>query len=369
MLGRLVPLAALAAGLSLTSAAVADSMDLALDRFVSNPGQCLQTSTSGEPVPGLWNGQADCAPDNFLFKRLIAQMGYAMAPSGMHSARTTGFGGFHFSLEAQFADIDQTADYWEQGTRGSATSSGEPSIRNGGVSSVLQTYSAKLRKSFGFGLELTGTVGWFAQTTMLHGGADVRLSLLEGFRTKVPGYLPDFSVGGSVRTMTGTPQLHLTVVGFEAHISKDIVVGDASVIVPWIGDQHLWIFGDAGLTDLTARTDQMVRCDDAGAVADPVEGVCWRSSNGVSDRSNTIVFDSARFQRNRLLMGLAYRYEFLWVGGQFALDLMTPEAGAGSDRSSTNFLSDGTSVTLTDKEIVADLPNQWTVAVEVGVYF
>src|SRR4029078_8896788 len=37
-----------------------------------------------------------CFPDSAAFKRLMNQWGFALAPTAMHSARTTGFGGFHF---------------------------------------------------------------------------------------------------------------------------------------------------------------------------------------------------------------------------------------------------------------------------------
>ena len=68
---------------------------------------------------------------------------------------------------------------------------------------MLQLYTLKIRKGFPFGLELSGDFGYLAQTSMVFGGADVRISLLEGFRTGIPAIFPEIAVGGSVRTITG----------------------------------------------------------------------------------------------------------------------------------------------------------------------
>ena len=115
-------------------------------------------------------------------------------------------------------------------------------------------YSPKVRKSFGFGLGITGLVGFMAQSNILMGGSDVRLSLLEGFRAPDwPGFLPDVAVGGGVRTITGTGAFQLTVASLDTQISKPIPVSNFSIITPWVGYQYVWIFGDSGLVDLTPR--------------------------------------------------------------------------------------------------------------------
>ena len=180
----------------------------------------------------------------------------------MHSARTTGFGGFHLSIEAAYTKIDDGAHYWKHGTQGPVDpSTNQASIINNSPQELLQLYSAKIRKSFGFGLELTGVVGFMPKTSIMSGGADVRLSLLEGFRSGIPGILPDIAVGGGVRTITGTPQLQLSVAGLDVQVSKPLPIADSSILTPWIGFQYLWIFGDSGLVDLTPghRRDQLLQ--------------------------------------------------------------------------------------------------------------
>jgi len=43
--------------------------------------------------------------------------GFAFAPSAMHSARSTGFGGFHLSIEGQLHHIDADAPYVKRAPR------------------------------------------------------------------------------------------------------------------------------------------------------------------------------------------------------------------------------------------------------------
>src|SRR5207237_9899448 len=106
--------------------------------------------------------------------KLIAQYGFASAPTAMHSARTTGFGGFELAIEAEFTKIDNDAQYWKDGTQGPQDPTTKNfSVTNKSPDSVLQVYMLKIRKGFPFGLELTGNVGYLAHTNIVTGGADV----------------------------------------------------------------------------------------------------------------------------------------------------------------------------------------------------
>jgi hypothetical protein len=306
----------------------------------------------------------------------------------MHSARTTGFGGFHFSLEGMYTKIDSDADYWKLGTRGPRDpSSDRASIFNESPADVIQLYSVKVRKSFGFGLELTTAVGFVPATTLISGGADVRMSLLEGFRTGFLGILPDIAVGGGVRTITGTPEFQLTTVGLDAQVSKPLTIASQSVITPYIGYQYLWIFGDSGLIDTTPATDPVGYCDFTGpnVPGNPdtfreektpgTDGtprsqiydgqpVCAGSGSPI-DFNNNVVFDNVRLERQRGIIGLNYRFEMVMVGGQFIVDLVDPADAQVGDDSIT--LPNGDEVS--DEEALADVPRQWSLVFEVGAMF
>ncbi len=332
----------------------AEPLDPALERLVLPPGETADGTPlrpckdevgrydENADIPGAFEGGRfpACQPDNRAFKRLMSQYAFAFAPTAMHSARTTGFGGFHLSVEANYTTISSDADYWHKGTQGTRDAiTNEASVENTSPPSLLQLYSLKFRKGFGFGLEITGAVGFMPQTSIVSGGADVRLSLLEGFRKGVGGVLPDIAAGAGVRTITGTPQFQLTVMGLDGQISKPFPVADSQVITPYLGYQYLFIFADSGLIDLTPATDAVQYCNYAGNAVPPNSKEVTGSNGSPEqvydgspvcaggqpyDFNNNVVFDNARLRRHRLLAGLNYRYEMVMVGGQFIMDLVPP---------------------------------------------
>jgi hypothetical protein len=385
--GTLARFAALASGalvFAVSAISAAEPMDPALDRLVLDPACRSDTGAFVDDDATLdrlqlSTGRRACAPDHLAFKKLMNQYGFAFAPSAMHSARTTGFGGFHLSLEAAFTKIDDGALYWQRGTQGPTDpSNNRASITNKSPQEFLTLYSAKIRKSFGFGLELTGTVGFMPKTSIVSGGADVRLSLLEGFRSGVPGILPDIAVGGGVRTITGTPQFQLTVAGLDVQVSKPLPIADSSVLTPWIGFQYVWIFADSGLVDLTPGTDPVAYCNYAGQNVpgnhDPnkpdgqFDGQPVCRGGSPIDFNNNVVFDKARLERQRLLLGTNYRYEMVMVGIQFITDIVDPaDAQAGDD--TTTIIRNGQPAQISDKEALADESRQWTLVLELGAMF
>jgi hypothetical protein len=339
-------------------------MDPAIERLVLDPNcRTAQGEFNDSDLQVLIDGlgrKDHCVPDDAAFKKLINQYGFAFAPTAMHSARTTGFGGFHLSIEAAYTKISDGEDYWENGTQGTRdASSNQASVRNTSPQSLLQLYSLKFRKGFGFGLELAGVVGFMPKTSILSGGADVRLALLEGFRTGVGGILPDIAVGGGVRTITGTAQFQLTTVGIDGQISKPLPVADSSVITPWLGYQYLFIFGDSGLVDLTPGTDAIGYCNYTGPNVpgngnEPHSGQPVCNGGSQLDFNNNTTFDAVRLERQRMLFGLNYRYEMVMVGGEFIWEIIPPEDAQNDDD---------------DKAALAGEDKQWTIALELGAMF
>jgi hypothetical protein len=316
-------------------------MDPALNRLVTDP-TCRITGPSGgwyyNPSyrqPGNPSQQGFCAPDNVSFAKLVAQYGAAIAPTAMHSARTTGYGGFEIGIEGDFTSIDSNASYWKNGTEGVQNPTNQRfSIQNVNPPGFMQLYTFKIRKGFPFGFELAGNFGYLAQSSIYTLGADVRWSLFEGFRTGIPAIFPELAVGGSVRTITGTDQLQLTVVGADAQISKPIPILGTVVLTPWVGYQYLRIFGDSGLIDFTPNTDAVNLCGYSGtntpATPDPTktyqdgQAICNKGTN--ADFNNTNVFNSVRLNRHRIVAGLQLRVQMVMVGFQFMYDVVDPGA-------------------------------------------
>jgi hypothetical protein len=261
---------------------------------------------------------------------------------------------------------------------------------------MLQVYSVRVRKNFGFGLELATQVGFMPSTTILSGGADVRMALLEGFRTGFLGIIPDVAVGGGVRTITGTPEFQLTTVGLDVQVSKPITIASQSVLTPWVGYQYLWIFGDSGLIDTTPATDPVGYCNQSGqnqpGSKDPIktaydgQPVC--AGGSPIDFNNNVVFHNARLERQRMIVGLNYRYEMVSIGGEFIFDLVDPaDAQSHKDSFSQPYGSgetvNGSQLTpqqqqtlnaagghgMTDADALKGVPRQWTMVFEVGAFF
>jgi hypothetical protein len=339
-------------------------MDVVPDRLsLSPPGtNCQDVTASASYQP--------CLPNNVSWSNLMSELGFAIAPTAFHPARTTGFGGFALSVEASFAHINANAtdsthtQYWHVGTQGSVNPSTNAfSSVNQDPDSILQIYMLKARKGLPFGLEIAGALGYIANTSLWVGGADVRWALLEGFRTGILGYLPDIAVGGGVRTVGGASSFFLTTVGIDGQISKPFTLIDSAVLTPYLGVQRLIIFADSTVVNLTPSVDPLQQCGYQGTNVPgnpnvPVGGVggsytgapvCKNGSGSTNDFNNLTTFEKDRIHRWRGIAGLTYKYEVLYLGGQLAWDLESPSA------ENANLGVSGS--------------KQWTLSLEAGVSF
>jgi hypothetical protein len=360
-------------------AARAQDMDLTPERLViqppglmgmdtcqsvaANPQSVLKAPYSASATPS----QFSCAPANVAWKNLISELGFAIAPTAFHPARTTGFGGFALTLEASYTHINADAvstehdsngtkiQYWHLGTQGPVDpNTHQYSIVNNGPDSILQVYTIKARKGLPFGFEITGALGYLANTTTWTIGADIRWALLEGFRTGFLGYVPDISIGGGTRTLTGSSKFDLTTVGMDVQVSKPFALADSAVLTPYVGYQFLWIFGDSGILDLTPNVDALQQCGLVGRdnMGNPICRNTLQTQGGGTipnsgDFNNDATFARVRENRHRGIVGLNYRYSMLYLAGQFLMDLV-PASSLDPDLSSTR---------------------QWTLSLEAGVYF
>lgn len=279
-----------------------------------------------------------CQPHQAAFANLVSDLGFAIAPTAFYPARTTGVAGFQVSLEASYTRINsdrsatengQSLKYWHLGTRGPQDqNTKQNSILNSSPDSLLQVYALKMRKGLPLGFEFAGSFGYVANTTLWVWGGDIRWSMLEGFRTGPLGYIPDISVGGGIRTLTGTSRFYLTTVGIDVRASKPITLQDSSQLIPSIGFQRLIILGDSNVVDATPNVDAAAQCGYNGLDPNTGAPTCRNKlPNGTdsnTDYSNNMTFNKVRVHRNRALIGLNYRYEILWLGSQFAFDLSDP---------------------------------------------
>jgi hypothetical protein len=327
-----------------------------------------------------------CAPNNVAWANMMNELGFAIAPSAFHPARTTGFGGFALSLEATFAHVNADAvdgtgtQYWHAGTRGAIDPSTQNyPAQNGNPDSILQIYTLKARKGLGFGFEVAGALGYVANTSLWIGGADIRWALLEGYRTGVLGYFPDIAIGSGVRTVGGTPSFYLTTVGIDGQVSKPFALADSAVLTPYVGAQRLLIFADSTVVNLTPNIDPLAQCgymgtnvpgnpaanpktaaqpngdpnhayDGAPVCSNKLKGPDGKVYDNNGDFNNQVTFNKLRTHRWRGIAGVTYRYEVLYLAGQFAFDLTDP----GSENNSSAGISGS---------------RQWALSLEAGVFF
>lgn len=381
---RLLASGAIALGVLLPAGrAAADSMDPALERLVVTDS-CRASGVQGS-VYDPASGYARCWPNDPAFAKLVAQYGAAIAPTAMHAARTTGYGGFKLALEGAYTTIDSDDYYWQQGTQGPPDEvSNMASTSNVDPDSVLQMYSLRMTKGFPFGVEIGGVFGWMANSNLVTAGADVRVALFEGFRHGVGGYFPDLAAGGGVRTLQGTSQMKLTVASVDAELSKPIAIAGTMTLEPHVGYQWLHIWGDSGTIDLTPNTDPLAQCGYVGqnnpATPDPAKGsydgqpYCTGSS---ADFNNNVVFDNVRLQRHRITFGMQMRYQMVLVGLHAATDLVAP-ADVNTDTVRAKDPSDPSGRSVIELNNFEDDPRtpgddtvgkQWTVAFEIGAQF
>jgi hypothetical protein len=366
----------LAAGLAFMAsllaapAALAQGMDPTPERLVlpptgvpASPYPCAQLAAASPSANIL------CRPDNLAFKNLVSELGFALAPSTMHPARTIGFGGFVLSFEAAYTHINANdtthsapangstpaytgIQYWHLGTQGSTDANGNYSTQNNSPDSLLGVYSLMVRKGLPFGFELAGALGYMQNSSLWTLGADLRWALLEGFRTGILGYLPDVAVGTGVRTMTGSSKMYLTTIGIDVELSKPFTLSDTGIVTPYVGFQHLIIYGNSAVLDSTPNVNALQQCGYQGR--NPVTGAPQCSNNvpGTStpndnDFNNNITFNPVQLNRERAFLGVTYRYEILYLGAQFLFDVVPPNA--------------------IDSDLDSNI--QWTMSLQAGVFF
>jgi hypothetical protein len=356
--------------LGFSAEARAADMDPTPERLVLQPpglppGQTCQ-GVAADPEAAVRGGRNPtdfpCRPDNVAFANMVSELGFATAPNAFHPARTTGIGGFALTFQANFTKINPDnislaengaqVKYWQQGSQGAMDSATKRySVVNSSPDSLLQIYSINARKGLPYGFEIAGQLGTVANTSMWVTGADVHWALMEGFRTGSFGILPDFAVGGGVRTVTGNSKLHLTTVGIDGQLSKPITIAQSATLTPYVGYQRLIIFGDSATVDSTPNVDGLARCGYSGADGNTGAPVCRNKlSNGADanyDFNNNMSFAAVRVHRHRGILGLNYRYEILYLATQFLVDLVPPN----------------------DENPGLGTTHQWTLSFEAGVYF
>ncbi len=307
-------------------------MDVTLARFREDP-----------------EGDGRFAPDDESYRSMMAQLGFAIAPTLISGARTTGVRHFYLGVETSIAQIDDGARYWQIGTEGDSMSVGE----NRFVKNVLTMTRLHLRKGLPYGLELGLNAGRIFNTSYWVWGGSVKIALFEGFRSGLAGWLPDVAVRGSVTTLTGDDEFSLTVPSVDVVISKPLVIAQTVVLTPIVGVQFIWVAADAESIDVTPDIDQWDDC-----AANPVSGTAMGTDYAVPrptctgptrDFVNELEYSRLRAFRARMVLGFNLRYQAMHLGASIHWDLRAP----------SNI----------DSDVPENTANQFTVTVAAGIRY
>lgn len=345
----------------------ANPMDLAPERLTQpctpNPVPCggAQLNAAGTGFDTNY-----LRADNDAWAKLMSTYAMAIAPTAMHPARTTGYGGFELSLFGTFTTIDKNKPYITRGTEGPITDGKKYSPNNGSPDGVLQIYGVSGRKGLPYGFELQGSVGYMANTELVVLGGGIRLAPFEGFRKFF-----DISAGGYVHTLTGTSKVKVTVPAFDVQVSRRFTIANQVIFQPYVGWQMVWINADSGVIDTTPNVDGLGNCNARPATAaeraagDTGEFHCQNKTGGAIsgdavgspaklDLNNNVVFKNMRaYRRQRAILGLSWRWENLSIVlPHVMMELADPEAGAPDEAA---------------KKRIAGLAKQWTFGAMVGL--
>lgn len=274
----------------------------------------------------LDNGTGGFRPDDDAWRSLVLQQGAALAQPMLEPARTLGYGGFYIGLEGAITGISSDAEYWHVGTEGDANAAAEG--RNRFPAGALYWQRLNIRKGLPFGFELGSSGGHLFGTGQWTLGFSLKWSLFEGFRTGVFGFIPDVAIRGSVQTMIGDNEYHLTVPTMDIVVSKPFVFGHVITLSPYVGFQEAWIYGTSEVVDLTPGVDAFTM---------------------MADYANNATFATVHATRSRGFVGAQARFQALTIATTFALDLSSPGNGG-----STNALN---------------LSSQWTWAFSLGLSY
>lgn len=276
-------LVALIAGSDL---AAAGDNDLALNR--------LAVIVDDGSTPAFAVGQ------NRDLRALVSELGVALAPRLLTPSDTLGFSGFQLSADLAETSITPDGPWW-RARLGSPSPDATATTSHG--SSTLSTVGGFVRKGLwlpapsmelGVGaVHLLDSSLWTAQTY-------VKVALVEGLHDHP---LPSVAVRGAIARLMGQKELDLTILSFDASVSKHVGVAGTWSIDPFAGWNLLVMVPRSEVIDPTPEIDPL----------DPMH---------TDDRSLNFVFkDQANITRHRFFVGAKVQYHVLelTVEGDLAL--------------------------------------------------
>lgn len=277
-------------------------MDPALARLRIPPGE------AGCPA-----GDGYC-PDQELFERLVSELAVAITSPVVAPAHTGGSKQFLVGLSSTATGISATRAQWIRGSEGDG---GQGDV-NASPDSLLLFHRVQVRKGLPFGFEVGGTAGCAPGTSMWTFGGQLKLAIIEGFRSSY-GVLPDVSLRVTWDFLVGTPQLSAAVTSADLVASKEFVLGQGWSVAPFLGGQLSGMSVASSVVDLTPSESAFDRCRPLpGREGDNGEDLC---AGDASDDKNLSAFLPVSHARFRFVAGTGAEYAWLRLGASVMFDL------------------------------------------------
>jgi hypothetical protein len=244
------------------------------------------------------------------FRSLMSELGVVIAPRLQTPADTLGFAGFQFSAELGMTKISHGQPFWD-GVDG--VSSSNPTAAR--PDAYLTTVGGFVRKgiwlalpAFEIGAGAVNLVG--SSMFALQGYA--KLALQEGFHSWP---LPSVAIRLSGSQLVGTDQVDLTVVGFDAVISKAFSIGGTARLEPFLGWNLLVIDARSGVIDATPRCDAYA-LEHAAAPPSPY---CGQAGTANDSLANFTFRRQDPITRQRFFGGFKLKLSVLFLAAEYDL--------------------------------------------------
>jgi hypothetical protein len=307
-------------------------MDLALSRL--SLGACEQTASDASQFQLQSDGVPTLRVDDVRYRKLVSQLGAALAPAVLAPVTTGGPKGFDLRVETNLTGISAGADYWQRGSQGRGGDA-VPTCdgRNRDVRPVLTQSRVAFAKGLPLGVSIGASFGKLHHSSLWTAGGELKLALVEGLRQL---WAPDVAVRFAAQTLVGDAALALTTLGADLILSKGVPFRSGLQLAPYGGAGVYWLRGRTGHVDLTPNVD-------ATACAAGRDPICNAQGLGASraDLGHDQAFADVTLDRYRAFMGLWLRYRLVALAAELMLDLVAP----------------GTA----DGQAGRDLPRQWSV--------
>ncbi|MCX7807318.1 MAG: hypothetical protein N2515_01810 [Deltaproteobacteria bacterium] len=254
--------------------------------------------------------RATFCPDNEAWASLVHELGGIVLPSVLVPARTKGPQAFEWGLEGGIVGIQAHAPHWQLAT---SKKIGE---FNRFDPPFLGTIAFSFRKGLPFGFELGAKGAYLISTALFLGGADLRLSILEGWLGRNG---PEIAFRGSHSRLFGDADFQLSTWSAEAIISASFVIESLLELSPWLSLQLAWVFAESALVDLTPDIDAWSTCmPNLGEELPPTP----RCEGEGIDLLNQAKFRSIAAFRPRAFLGTEVRHKEWASAFSFALDIL-----------------------------------------------